>query len=82
VTAKNERSDFWRIELTQAGGRSKTMNVHGSDSAVEARMVQLAAENRLEFKLARNRGDVREGMKADLSIPVAPEPPITYGTRR
>jgi hypothetical protein len=80
VTAKNERGDFWRITLEHPDGLRKTMNVHGSDGAVEARMVQLAAENRLEFKQARNRGDQRPGMKPDLSIPVPADPPIGYGT--
>lgn len=80
VTARNERGDFWRLELKHPDGLTKTANMHGSHSAVRTRAVQLLAEYQLDFTQAGNRGDKRPGMKPDLSVPMPADPPVGYGS--
>jgi hypothetical protein len=81
VVATNERGDFWEYQLTQPGQRTKNGTMHGSESAVEARLAQMLAEHRLEFRQARNRGDQPVGMQPDRSHPVPPDGPIGYGDK-
>jgi hypothetical protein len=74
------RTDQWVFTHLNSDGKVVTRRVYGGHTEVDFQIASMAADQRLAFRQATQRGNKpRESMLPDRSMPMPDESPVTYG---
>ena len=82
---QDARTDQWVLTHQNSDGKIVTRRVYGGHTEVDFFVASMAADERLAFRKAAQRGNAPHQMLPDRSMPVPADGPIGYGdgpTRR